>query len=39
MKNKISIIIPIYNIENYIENCIKSVIEQTYSNIEVLLIK
>ena len=37
-KNKISIIIPIYNIENYIENCIKSVIEQTYSNIEVLLI-
>ena len=34
----VSIIIPIYNVENYIENCIKSVIAQTYKNIEIILV-
>lgn len=34
----ISIIIPVYNVEKYLERCIKSVIEQTYSNIEIILI-
>lgn len=36
--DKISIIIPVYNGEKYIERCIKSVINQTYSNIEIILI-
>lgn len=35
---KISIIIPIYNAEKYICRCIESVINQTYKNIEILLI-
>lgn len=35
---KISIIIPVYNTENYIEKCIDSIIKQTYSNIEIFLI-
>lgn len=35
---KISIIVPIYNGENYIDKCIQSILNQTYSNIEVLLI-
>lgn len=34
----ISIIIPVYNVEKYLERCIESVIAQTYSNIEILLI-
>lgn len=34
----ISIIVPIYNIEKYIEECIKSILCQTYSKIEILLI-
>lgn len=34
----ISIIIPVYNVEQYLERCIQSVISQTYSCIEVLLI-
>ena len=38
MDYKISIIIPVYNIEKYIDKCIKSVIEQTYKNIEIILI-
>ena len=35
---KISIIVPIYNVENYIEKCIKSVLRQTYRNFELLLV-
>lgn len=34
----VSVIIPIYNVEAYLERCIESVINQTYKNIEVLLI-
>lgn len=34
----ISIIIPIYNVEQYLKRCIDSVLKQTYQNIEVLLI-
>ena len=35
---KISIIIPVYNIERYIEKCIISCIEQTYKNIEIIIV-
>ncbi len=39
MKNElISLIVPFYNVEQYIERCIKSLLTQSYSNIEVLLI-
>lgn len=34
----VSVIIPIYNAENYIERCIESILSQTYKNIELLLI-
>lgn len=34
----ISVIVPVYNKEHYILNCIKSVINQTYKNIEILII-
>lgn len=37
-KNKISIIIPVYNVEKYLKRCIDSVINQTYKDIEVILI-
>ena len=36
--DKVSIIVPVYNIEQYLEKCIDSIINQTYKNIEVLLI-
>lgn len=35
---KVSIIIPVYNVENYIETCVKSVIHQDYNNIEIILV-
>lgn len=34
----ISVILPVYNVEVYLERCIKSVCEQTYKNLEILLI-
>ena len=34
----ISIVVPIYNVENYLRTCLDSIENQTYSNIEVLLI-
>ena len=34
----ISIIIPVYNAGKYLEECIKSVVEQTYADIEVILV-
>ena len=35
---KISVIIPVYNIKNYLFDCIYSILEQTYKNIEVIII-
>jgi len=35
---KVSIIIPVYNVEPYIEQCIKSVLGQTYRQLEVILV-
>ena len=37
-KIKVSVIIPIYKVEKYIDTCIKSVIGQTYQNIEIILV-
>lgn len=36
--NLISVIIPVYNAEKYIEYCLKSVLDQTYKNLEIILI-
>ena len=38
MKNTVSIIIPIYNIQEYIKPCLESVLGQTHNDIEVILI-
>lgn len=35
---KISVIVPIYNAESYLEECIDSIIGQTYNNLEVILV-
>ena len=35
---KVSIVIPIYNAEKYLINCINSILNQTYKNIEILLV-
>lgn len=37
-ESKISVIIPVYNVEAYVEKCIRSVMGQTYENLEIWLI-
>ncbi len=37
-KARISVIIPVYNVEKYLSKCIQSVIEQTYKLLEIILI-
>jgi glycosyltransferase involved in cell wall biosynthesis len=37
-KNMVSVIIPVYNVEKFLEKCIDSVIEQSFSNLEIILI-
>lgn len=34
----VSIIVPVYNLENYIDNCINSLLNQTYKNIEIICV-
>lgn len=38
MKNRISVIIPVYNVENFIAICLDSLLSQTYENFEIILI-
>lgn len=38
MNSKISIIVPVYKTENFIKDCIDSIINQTYKNLEIILI-
>lgn len=37
-KEKISIIVPVYNVEKYLNECIDSIINQTYKNLEIILV-
>ena len=38
MNKKISVIIPVYNAEKYLKRCIESVINQTYKNLEIIMV-
>lgn len=38
MKDLISVIIPVYNVEEYLNECLESVINQTYKKLEIILI-
>ena len=36
--NKISVVLPVYNVENYLEQCLNSLVNQTYKNIEIICV-
>jgi len=38
MSKKVSVIIPVYNVEKYLKRCVDSVLNQTYKNLEVVLV-
>lgn len=35
---KVSVIVPVYNVEKYLDRCVESIVRQTYKNIEILLV-
>lgn len=38
MQGLISVIVPVYNVEQYVKDCVQSIINQTYANLEVILV-
>lgn len=38
MNSLISVIVPIYNVEKYLQKCVDSIINQTYKNLEIILV-
>ena len=35
---KVSVVVPIYNVEKYLKRCLDSIVNQTYSNLEIILV-
>lgn len=38
MEPLISVIVPVYNVEDYLDRCIESIVNQTYKNLEIILV-
>lgn len=38
MNNRISIIVPVYKVEAYLDKCVQSIVDQTYRNLEIILV-
>ena len=38
MKKLLSVVVPVYNVGKYLDRCIKSIINQTYKNLEIILV-
>lgn len=38
MEDLISVIVPIYNVEQYLDRCVESIVNQTYQNLEIILV-
>ncbi|MBQ9414448.1 MAG: glycosyltransferase [Clostridia bacterium] len=38
MKPLISVIVPVYNVEEYLDACVQSIVDQTYSDLEIVLV-
>lgn len=38
MEDVISVVIPVYNVEQYLNRCVDSVLQQTYTNLEIILV-
>lgn len=38
MENLISVIVPVYKVEKYLDRCVESIVNQTYTNLEIILV-
>lgn len=36
--DKISVVVPVYNVEDYLSKCLDSILSQTFQNIEVICV-
>ena len=36
--DKVSVIVPVYNVEQFLSRCVESIVRQTYTNIEIILV-
>lgn len=36
--HKVSVVIPIYNVQEYLNECVSSIVNQTYQNLEIILV-
>ena len=34
----VSVIVPVYKVEDYLDKCVESIVEQTYKNLEIVLV-
>ncbi|MCD7838327.1 MAG: glycosyltransferase [Clostridiales bacterium] len=37
-RSKISVIVPVYNVERYLDQCVESIVKQSYQNLEIILV-
>lgn len=37
-KNKVSVIVPVYKVEKFLDRCVESIVNQTYTNLEIVLV-
>lgn len=35
---KLSVIVPVYNVEKYLEKCVRSIAKSSYTNLEIILV-
>ena len=38
MNDLVSVVVPVYNVEKFLDRCLKSIVEQTYKNLEINLV-
>lgn len=38
MDKTVSVIVPVYNVEKYLDRCMESIVQQTYSNLQIILV-
>ena len=38
MNPKLSVVVPVYNVEKFLDECITHIINQTYRNLEIILV-
>ena len=37
-KGLVSVVVPVYNVKAYLEKCINSILNQTYENLEIIIV-